>query len=98
MGRTRGGKGRFLITPLCTVVLVAVDLCVNAKVRLSLVISLGSVHWLLCSHGESVSGPSASTLTGVGGKQSGDTGFPEISKVLPLPCFRILLAESNYLP
>lgn len=98
VGRTRGGKGRFLITPLCTVVLVAVDLCVNAKVRLSLVISLGSVHWLLCSHGESVSRPSASTLTGIGGKQSGGTGFLEISKVLPLPCFRILLAESNYLP
>ena len=68
VGRTRGGRGRFLITPVCTIVLVAVDLCVNAKVRLSLVISLGSVHWLFCSHGESVSGPSASTSTRAGGK------------------------------
>ena len=97
-GRTRGGRGRLLITPLCTPVLVAGDSCVNVTVRLPLVISLGSAHWLLCSHGESVSGPSASSLAGVGGKQSGGTGFPEIPKVLPLPCFRILLAESNYLP
>lgn len=33
------------------------NFCVNAKVRLSLVISLGSAHWLSCSHGESVAWP-----------------------------------------
>lgn len=33
------------------------NFCVNAKVRLSLVISLGSAHWLFCSHGESVAWP-----------------------------------------
>lgn len=38
------------------------NLYVNAKVRLSFVINLGSAHWRLCSHGESVTGPPTSPL------------------------------------
>lgn len=91
-GRTGGGKGRFLITPPCTVMLVAVKVLCECEGQAAIVYQLCSLATLF---------PWWISLRALHkhinwGRGCG-RGFPETSKVLSLPCFRILLAESNYL-